>query len=162
MDPNLDGKVAWVTGASGAIGRAIAVALAEQGAQTVLTSLSDIPASDVLPCEVYRAPIRTPKTCDRLDQLILAVPGYPGDSQNLASSDGETDITDNILTSVRSDCQILHCEHRLRRMRHAAIYRELDFTTNHERGQVILVGLRWLPRSNHLAAADDSDPVSDL
>jgi len=38
MDPNLDGKVAWVTGASGAIGRAIAVALAEQGAQTVLTS----------------------------------------------------------------------------------------------------------------------------
>ncbi|HLE42773.1 MAG TPA: SDR family oxidoreductase [Methylomirabilota bacterium] len=38
MDLKLDGKVAWITGAGGAIGRAIAVALAAQGVQTVLTS----------------------------------------------------------------------------------------------------------------------------
>src|SRR5687768_9732958 len=110
--------------------------------ETMLASFSDIPASNILSCKVYRATIRTPKTGNCLDQLILAVPSYPGDSQDLAGPNVETDVPDNLLTLVGSYRQILHFEHRLSRVRHTTIYRELDFTTNHQRGQIILVRLR--------------------
>jgi NAD(P)-dependent dehydrogenase (short-subunit alcohol dehydrogenase family) len=41
MDLDLGGRVAWVTGAAGTIGRAIALALARHGVHTVLTSRTE-------------------------------------------------------------------------------------------------------------------------
>ena len=38
MDLNLGGKVAWVAGGTGALGAAIALALAREGARPVITS----------------------------------------------------------------------------------------------------------------------------
>src|SRR5688572_18865553 len=104
----------------------------------MLTSFSDIPASDVLLYEVYRAPIRTSKTCDCLHQLILAVSCYSGDSQDFTSPHGEIDTPDLLLAAVRFDPQILNREHWFCWVRYATIYRELNFAPDHERGKIIL------------------------
>ena len=48
-----------------------------------------------------------PETCDRLDQLVLAVPGYAGNAQDFASPDAEAYAPDSLLAAIRFDLQIL-------------------------------------------------------
>ncbi len=44
----------------------------------------------------------------------------------------------------------------------ASVDHELDVTTDHQLGQVVLVRLGRDPRADDLAAPDDRDPVGDL
>src|SRR5574341_1173802 len=50
----------------------------------MLASFADRPTGDILAVEGYHALSRASKTCDSLDQFILAVPSYPGDAQDFA------------------------------------------------------------------------------
>ncbi len=68
--------------------------------QTMLTSFANIPGGDVLSGKVYRTSTRTAKTGDGFHQFILAIPGDPSNSQDLAGPNVETNIPDNFLSSV--------------------------------------------------------------
>jgi hypothetical protein len=70
----------------------------------MLTSLTDSPTGDILPGDMYAATRGTSKARDRLDQLILPVPGNASDAQNLTSPYRETDAFHGILAAtVRFD-----------------------------------------------------------
>ena len=54
----LDGKVALVTGASRGLGRAIALELAEQGADIVVSARSNVARPNIFPGLLVRRPPR--------------------------------------------------------------------------------------------------------
>ena len=97
-----------------------------------------------------------------LDQLVLAVAGDPRDSEDLARTDIEADPLDGLVSAVVRDMQVRDDESRLGRVRFTAVDDELDVAADHQRRQIVLVGLRRNPRAHHLAPPDDRDPVGDL
>ena len=99
---------------------------------------------------------------DRLHQLVLAVAGHAGDAEDLPGADLEGDVAHDVVTAVVADGEVGDAEHRLRRMALAAVDGELHVATDHQLGQVVLVGLARDAAADHLAAADDGDPVGDL
>ncbi len=123
--------------------KTIFLAIARYISQTVLTALADIPVRNILSGELDRAVTCPPKTCDCLHQLILAIPGDPGNAQDLARPDIETDTADSLLPAILLDFEILDREHRLRRIGLAAIDGQQHAATHHQLRQIILIGLRW-------------------
>ena len=93
MDLNLGGKVAWVVGATGTLGEAIALALASEGARLALSARSEealaacaarikaatgadaltVPADVTDPDSVAHATERIVSQCDRLEILVNSV-----------------------------------------------------------------------------------------
>ena len=60
------------------------------------------------------------------------------------------------------DVQVRDRRARLRRVRFATIDDELHVAADHQRREVVLVGLRRNARADDLASPDDGDPVGDL
>ena len=120
-------------------------------------------AGDVLAIERDRAGGRLAQPDDRLDQLVLAVPGHPGDPEDLAGADLEVDAPLTICWPRSSlGGQALDVEHGRGRMRDASVHDQLDLAADHQLGQVVLVGLGRLALADHPSAPNDRDPVGDL
>src|SRR3954468_7968892 len=129
---------------------------------TVLVHLARSEAGDVGPAESDRATARLAEADDRLDELILTVPGHPRDPEDLAGADLEVDRVDHLVAAVIADRQTLDLEGRPGRTRFTAIDGERDFAPDHELGQVFLVGLGRDALADDPTAPDDGDPVRDL
>jgi 3-oxoacyl-[acyl-carrier protein] reductase len=86
MNMILSGKVALVTGASGGIGRAVAMALASQGAKVALNYLNSKEATEAAVAEIKQAggeaaAFQADVTkLDQIEALVAAVEGTFGDS----------------------------------------------------------------------------------
>lgn len=123
MDLDLGGKVAWITGAAGTIGRATALALARHGVRTALTSRTEAslaalagqitreggPAPLVLATDVTRraaveaAAARIIREHGRIDILVnsTTVPVF-GDFMTLGDDDWERVVQTKYLGYVRT------------------------------------------------------------
>ena len=115
-----------------------------------------------VPSRVTEPPRRLAQPDDRLDQLVLAVAGDPGDAEDLARADLEVDAVDDLVAAVVLDGQALDLERRAGRVRFAAIDRQRDLAADHQLGEVFLVRLGRDALADDLAAPDDRDPVRDL
>ena len=107
------------------------------------------------------APARSSKAGERLDELVLAVAGNPGDPEDLAGPDLEAHAADHLAATIVVDPQVLDRE------RHVADgsrpgRRRADVAPDHERGEIVLVGLRRIRSADDTTAPDDRDPVGDL
>ena len=105
---------------------------------------------------------RLAKSGQGFNELVLAVAGDARDAKDFARADVEADPLDGLVAAVIRDMQVGDDEPGIGRVRFAAVDDELDVAADHQRRQVVLVGLRRHPRAHHLAPPDDRDPVGDL
>ena len=90
---------------------------------------------------------------ERLDELVLAVAGDAGDAEDLAGPDLEVDAADGLAAAVVLARAGRGPRAPSRRVRLAAIDRELDLAADHELGQVVLVRLGRDPLSRRRGRA---------
>ena len=105
---------------------------------------------------------RLPQPHDRLDQLVLAVAGHPGDAEDLAGADLEAHTVDHLVPSIVGDPERPRPENDAGRLALATVDGELDVAADHQLGQVLLVRLGRDARADDLAAPDDRDAVGDV
>src|SRR3954467_13843576 len=94
------------------------------GPDTVPLHLARSEAGDVGPAESDCATARLAEADDRLDELILAVPGPPRDPEDLAGADLDVDRVDHLVAAVIADRQTLDLERGAGRTRFTAIHRQ--------------------------------------
>jgi hypothetical protein len=129
------------------------------------TGLRDVPgalAGDIRALKTDRAGDRLAQADERFHQLILAVAGDAGDTEDLAAPDLQVDAVDDLASPIVLDDQAGDLQGDIARVRFAAIDHERNLTADHQLGQVLFVGLRRDALTHDLAAADDRDPVGDL
>jgi len=99
---NLQGKVALVTGASRGIGKAIANALASQGATVIGTATSEKGAGNISEyLESGKGMVLDVSNADSIDQLLKAVKEEFGDIDILVNNAGIT--RDNLLMRMKDE-----------------------------------------------------------
>ena len=96
-----------------------------------------------------------------LGELGLPVALYAGDGEDLARADREADVVDVDATRVVVDTQPLDDQGVLAGLLRLLVHGQLDWTTDHERGELGVRGGR-LGLADDLAEPDDRDPVGDL
>src|SRR4029453_2513388 len=95
-------------------------------------------ARHVLAGERDPAAGRLAEAGEGLDELVLAVPGDAGDTEDLARANLEVDPPDDLMASVVVDPEALDLERHVGGMRLAAIDAELDVSPDHQLGEVVL------------------------
>ena len=115
-----------------------------------------VPASVTVPLVACRSPTTasTSSSCP-----LPATPAMPKISPARTS---KRDVAHDLVPAVVADGEVGDAQHRLRRMALAAVDGQLHVATDHQLGQVVLVRLAGNAAADHLAAADDGDPVGDL
>src|SRR2546426_8624076 len=109
--------------------------------------------------EPDRASGRAAKAHERLDDLVLAVAGHPGDPDDLPGTNDEVEAADGLVAAVVLRPQTRDLEGRGAWMRAAPVGAQVDRATDHELGEVVLVRLGRFAAAHNFPAADDGDPV---
>ena len=96
------------------------------------------------PLEGHLSGGRPAESDEGLDELVLAVSCDSGDAEDLTRPHLEVDATNHLRPTVVRDVQAAHLQGHVRRMRLATVDGQLNLATDHQLGQVVLVGLRGM------------------